>query len=143
MVDSNDKKQHQDDAHWRGVLDPEQYHITREGGTEPPFTGCYYDHHEAGIYRCICCGQPLFDSKAKFDSGSGWPSFRGPAVEQATRTLADRSHGMNRTEVRCADCNAHLGHVFTDGPAPEHTRFCINSASLKFQAADETKDDEG
>lgn len=126
MADQSDH----DDAHWRRKLTPEQYQITRRGGTEPPFTGIYHNCKEPGLYRCICCEAPLFSAATKYDSGSGWPSFYQPVSEAAVRTLEDFSHGMHRTEVRCANCNAHLGHVFGDGPNPTGLRFCINSVSL-------------
>ena len=117
-------------AEWRDELTPEQYHICRQCGTEPPFTGQYWDCHDAGIYRCVCCGNALFDSETKFDSGSGWPSFWQATKEDALKLLPDDSAGMERIEVRCAKCDAHLGHVFEDDPEPTGLRFCINSASL-------------
>ena len=120
------------DAEWREQLTPQQYRVLRRKGTERAFTGKYYDHHERGTYRCAGCGSPLFRSEDKFDSGSGWPSYTRPAAEAAVAREEDRALGMVRTEVHCASCGGHLGHVFPDGPAPTGLRFCINSASLDF-----------
>ena len=120
-------------AQWRAELTPEQYHVCREKGTEPAFTGAFHDEKSPGLYRCACCGEPLFDSASKYNSGTGWPSFWGPVDAQAVDTEEDFSHGMHRVEVHCRRCGAHLGHVFPDGPRPTGLRYCINSVSLAFE----------
>ena len=118
---------------WKEHLTPEQYNICINKGTEPPFSGKYCDSKEKGIYKCTCCGEPLFDSNTKFDSGSGWPSFWEPVSEEKIESISDSSLGMVRTEVNCNKCGAHLGHVFDDGPTPTNLRYCINSISLSLQ----------
>jgi peptide-methionine (R)-S-oxide reductase len=125
------------EAQWQAELAPEQYHVCREHGTERPFTGKYHAYHEAGVYRCSCCGAELFASDHKFDSGTGWPSFWQPLAGEAVASSEDSSHGMRRTEVHCSQCGAHLGHVFPDGPDPTGLRYCINSVSLDFAPKDD------
>jgi peptide-methionine (R)-S-oxide reductase len=126
----------QTDAEWQDRLTPEQFQVARKAGTERAFTGEYWDCHDAGVYECVCCGTPLFSSETKFESGTGWPSFFQALSTDAVEEDTDTSHGMVRTEARCRNCGAHLGHVFPDGPRPTGQRYCMNSASLRLQRED-------
>jgi peptide-methionine (R)-S-oxide reductase len=118
---------------WKNILDEETFYVTREKGTERPFTGKYNDHFEEGVYKCICCDAVLFESQSKFDSSCGWPSFDSQINKEAVLTVLDKSHGMIRTEITCSNCDSHLGHVFNDGPTETGTRYCVNSVSLTFK----------
>ena len=133
MKKSKNDKLKKTDQEWRSLLTPEQYHVTREHGTEPAFSGEYDNCKDKGIYKCICCGNPLFHSDQKYDSGSGWPSFYDPITKQSIESREDNSLFMVRTETVCANCDAHLGHVFTDGPQPTGLRYCMNSLSLVLE----------
>jgi peptide-methionine (R)-S-oxide reductase len=137
MTDKIEKSEQE----WRQALDQEQYHVCREKGTERAFSGAYWDTKTAGVYRCVACGEPLFSSQTKFDSGTGWPSFWQPLEQDAVETETDQSHGMVRTEVHCRRCGSHLGHLFADGPQPTGMRYCINSVSLQLDPKGGTESD--
>ena len=133
MSTNTSLKVQKSDAEWRAQLTPEQFHVTREHGTERAFTGPNWDNKTPGLYHCVCCGRPLFSSETKFDSGTGWPSFYAPIDKDAVSEHSDRSWFMKRTEIRCADCDAHLGHVFSDGPQPTGLRYCMNGVAMTFE----------
>ena len=140
MSDDTDGKITKSDEEWRAQLTPEQYQIARQAGTEPAFSGKYNDSKDPGMFHCVCCGTALFNSGEKFDSGTGWPSFWKPVTEDAVETKVDRAYGMERNEVVCSRCEAHLGHVFPDGPPPTGLRFCMNSASLDLKPKADAED---
>jgi peptide-methionine (R)-S-oxide reductase len=127
------------ESQWQNELSPEEFYVTRKAGTEPAFTGKYYQTKDPGIYTCVCCGQPLFSSETKYESGTGWPSFYQPLEKSAVEEHSDVTHGMSRTEVRCSHCDAHLGHVFPDGPRPTGLRYCMNSAALELKPTEKNK----
>ena len=131
-TDNTPRKISKPEAEWRAALEPTQFEVTRHAATERAFSGKYWDHWDNGVYKCVCCGAPLFESATKFDAGCGWPSYDRPLRAELIERVVDRSHGMKRVEVRCMDCGAHLGHVFDDGPTATGERFCINSASIDF-----------
>jgi peptide-methionine (R)-S-oxide reductase len=133
MAETTKTKVQKTESEWRELLTPEQFHVMRQGGTDRPFTGALVNNHDDGSYHCAACNAPLFQSDTKFESGSGWPSFWNPVSPDAVETIEDTSHGMRRTEARCAACGAHLGHVFDDGPNPTGLRYCMNSTSLGFK----------
>src|SRR5260221_11468366 len=132
------KKVTHTEAEWRSILTPEQFRVARQAGTERAFTGPYWNDHAAGLYHCVACGAPLFRSETKFDSGTGWPSFFKPVAGEAVEEISDRAYGMVRTEVRCATCESHLGHVFNDGPRPTGLRYCMNGTALKLEPEDQS-----
>ena len=140
MSDDTDEKITKSDEEWRAQLTPEQYQIARQAGIEPAFSGKYNDSKDPGMFHCVCCGTALFNSAEKFDSGTGWPSFWKPVTEDAVETKVDRAYGMERNEVVCSRCDAHLGHVFPDGPPPTGLRFCMNSASLDLKPKADAED---
>lgn len=135
MVEKTSPKVTKSEAEWRASLTPDQFHVTRKSGTERAFTGPNWDNKDAGIYHCVCCDRPLFHSSTKFDSGTGWPSYYSPIEAEAVTEHKDRSLFMTRTEIRCADCDAHLGHVFPDGPKPTGLRYCMNGTAMSFKPA--------